>query len=266
MRLETISIEENGHAARLDAYLLDESHANPVKPRRSLLIIPGGAYAFVSPREAEPIALKFLSEGFNCFILWYAVAPAVFPVSLRQAAKAMQIIRRRADEWNVDRRAVAVMGFSAGGHLAGSLGILWNEKCVTDVVPAEEARPDAMLLCYPVISSGEHAHKGSFYNLLGERKDDQGMRDALSLEKRVHPAVPPAFIWHTFEDELVPLENSLLIASALRKNGVPFEMHIFPNGAHGLALATEETGNVQARCSEWIALAAKWLKGLDYGG
>ena len=263
MRTETVYIEENGCTATLSTYLLDESHSAAPHKRRGMLILPGGGYQFVCEREAEPIALKYLAVGYNCFILRYTVAPdAVFPTALRQAAKAMQCIRAHADEWNTDPEHIAVMGFSAGGHLACSLSVLWNEPCVTDVVPAKEARPDALILSYPVISSGVFAHRGSFDCLLADKKDDQKMLDYVSLEKRVHPAVPPTFLWHTFADELVPVENSLLFATALRQNKVPFEMHIFPDGKHGLALATEETGDVQERCEDWIALSIKWLKGL----
>lgn len=263
MRLETLHIEENGCTAVLNAYLIDQRHKATPEKRNAVLILPGGGYHFTSEREGEPIALKYLAEGMNCFILWYTVAPdAVFPTALRQAAKAVALIRARADDFMIDPRRVAVAGFSAGGHLAASLGVLWNDPCVTDAVPARAARPDAQILCYPVITSGEHAHRGSFDNLLGDQKDDPDALNFVSLEKRVHPGVPPTFLWHTFRDATVPVENSLLFASALKQNGVPFELHIFPDGGHGLALATEETDCVQARCRAWAPLSIEWLKGL----
>lgn len=263
MRLETVRIEENGCEAILNAYLIDQGHKATPEKRRAVLILPGGGYHFVSAREGEPIALKFLAAGMNCFILWYSVAPdAVFPTALRQAARAMTVIRGRADEFGIDPAHVAVMGFSAGGHLAASLGVLWNDPCADIGAPARETRPDALALSYPVITSGVLAHRGSFDHLLGDTRGDGGALDFVSLEKRVHPDVPPTFLWHTGEDAVVPVENSLLFAAALRENKVPFEMHIFPNGGHGLALADEETGSVQKRCQAWVPLCIEWLKGL----
>ena len=146
-------------------------------------------------------------------------------------------IRENAAQYHVRPDAIAVCGFSAGGHLSASSGILWNEPVIAETLGIENrmARPDAMILSYPVITSGEHAHRGSFECLLGERANDAAWLERLSLERRVDGTTPPTFLWHTFADELVPVENALLLASALRRADVPFELHIFPEGIHGLS-------------------------------
>ena len=172
----------------------------------------------------------------------------------------MQYAREHAEQWLCDSRKIAVMGFSAGGHAAAHLGTRWHEMGFD---PA--CRPDAMILSYPVITSGEFAHRNSFKCLLAEREEE--LKDVVSLEKHVTPDTPPTFLWHTWTDELVPVENSLMFAAALRRAGVPCEMHIFGAGQHGLSLCNDqvydaEQPNMHAECACWIDMAARWLKGL----
>ena len=164
-----------------------------------------------------------------------------------------------AAEFRIDENHVGVTGFSAGGHLAAMLATIYDEKEVKTVLghKASLCRPDAAVLAYPVISSGEKAHFGSFDSLCG---DDLALKERLSLEKRVTPDSAPAFIWTTANDGAVPSENSLMLAAAYKENGVPFELHIFENGVHGLSLATEETGNVNAPVAAWVGLCITWLK------
>lgn len=248
----------------LDTYILDNK---PV--RGSVLVFPGGGYACTSEREAECIAIKFNSAGFNAFVLYYSVAPNRHPQPILDAARAMCIIRENAENWRVDPNKIAVIGFSAGGHLAASIGTLWNEEYLfeTKGITKGKTRPDAVILSYPVIMApafGKKAHAGSFYNLLGENLSDSEY-DEMSLEKKVSPETPPAFIWHTFEDLCVPVENSLEFARALRENGVPFEMHIYPNGGHGLSLATKEVcdeNSIDPHVGTWIDLCRTWLNEL----
>ena len=164
-------------------------------------------------------------------------------------------------------------GCSAGGHLAASLGVFWDEDFLAEsqglsASEHELLRPDGLLLCYPVITSGEFAHRGSFENLLGSRQE--GLGEKLSLEKQVTSKVPKTFIWHTFADQSVPVENSLLFVSALRRAGVPTEFHMYEKGAHGLALAdklteTNDGRAVQEECTSWIRLAHTWLESLFAG-
>ena len=233
----------------------------------AIVIFPGGGYRFTSDREAEPIALHFLAEGFQTFVLRYSCAPYRYPTQLLQAAAAIDFVRSRANEFNVDPNRIAVMGFSAGGHLAASIGTLFNEHIINETlnIKPEAIKPDALVLSYPVITSGEYAHKGSFQNLLGDNPDND-LFDKLSLENAVTNDTPKTFIWHTAEDSAVPVKNSLLFAAALQEHNIPFELHIFEKGSHGLSLANELTGApnkphlLNQNASEWVNLCTKWLK------
>ncbi len=238
--------------------------------RPAVVVVPGGAYFFTSDREADPIAFEFLNAGYHVFVLRYSIAPDRYPTALSQLAGLIAHIRQNAARYHVLPDRIAVCGFSAGGHLSASSGILWNEPVLSGILGVENklCRPDAMILSYPVITSGVFAHRDSFAFLLGDRSKDQAWLDAMSLEKRVDGTAPPAFIWHTFADELVPLENSLLLAAALRKANVPFELHIFPDGIHGLSTA-DERAQTQGRpeqivpaAAQWLPLCRVWLKGI----
>lgn len=244
----------------LDTYILKGN-----KKRGAVLICPGGGYSNTSPREAEPIALKFNAAGFHAFVLYYSCAPRRHPQPLLDASRAMCIIRSNAEEWKVDEDKIAVCGFSAGGHLAASLGVFYDKPYLKNVEGIEEGlnKPNALILVYPVISSGEFAHRLSFSRLLGENPSVEELEE-MSLENAVSDKVPPTFLMHTYEDISVPIENSLLFAAALRKSNVPFEMHIYPRGPHGISLATEETrrenGENYPHTATWMGLCIEWLK------
>lgn len=232
-------------------------------PRKSIVICPGGGYRFRSEREAEPIALVFAAMGFNCFVVEYRVAPAVHPEPLFDVAHAVAWVRAHAEEYNADPNAIAVMGFSAGGHAAGHLGVRWHEEALMEEfgLTPDQARPNAMVLCYPVITGGVHAHRGSFEHLTGTQ--DLAVHAQYSLENMVSAQTPPTFLWHTFDDGSVPLENSLLMASALKRCGVRTEMHVFLNGGHGLGLCNPLTStsphqNVR-ECAQWPEMAGRFL-------
>jgi acetyl esterase/lipase len=250
----------------LTAYVPDVSpEVEPERRRASVLICPGGGYHFVSFREAEPVAVRFLSRGFNVFVLDYEVAPVRYPVALLEAAAAMNVIRSRAAHFHADPDKIAIGGFSAGGHLAASLSVFWQEKFISDAlgVPSDSFKPNALILGYPVITSGPFAHRNSFINLLGADAPEE-LVGRMSLENQVNPQVPPTFMWHTFSDEAVPVENSLMFAKALRENNVPFEMHIFPQGAHGLSLCNDQStmkpALINPHCEGWPELCEKWLQ------
>lgn len=202
--------------------------------RPAVLIIPGGGYANTSLREAEPIALPFLVRGYAAFVLHYTCAPQGFPVSLREAAMAMRYIRENADTFDVDPTMVAAMGFSAGGHLCGTLGTLYDCPEVADIGSADVIRPDALGLCYPVLVEWGRTHEGTFQNI---SMGDPELRKRLSVEKLVRPDMPPVFLWHTRTDAGVPCRNSIIMAEALEEAGVDFVLHIYRKGPHGLATA-----------------------------
>ena len=257
-------IRGTGHPV-VYAYVRDRSREMTVPPRPALLICPGGAYSFTSDREAEPIALEFLRRGFQCFVLRYSTAEStVFPGALLETAAAVVWIREHAEEWNMDPHAVMVCGFSAGGHLAASLGVFWDKEFVNGPLSTsgEQIRPDGLILGYPVITSGEFRHQVSFECLLGERYEEPGLLELVSLEHQVSEQMPPAFLWHTWDDGGVPVENSLLFANALRTHGIPFEMHILPSGSHGMSLGTAETGMISEACSPWVDWAERWVRSL----
>ena len=232
--------------------------------RPSVVICPGGGYRFRSDREAEPIALVFAAKGFNCFVVEYHVAPAVHPAALFDVAHAVAWVREHADEYFADPNAIAVMGFSAGGHAACHLGVRWHEEELMasfGLTPAQ-AQPNAMVLCYPVITAGPYAHRGSFEHLTGS--DDLAIHAQFSLEEKVTAQTPPTFLWHTWEDGSVPAENSLFFACAMRRCGVQGEVHIFPKGGHGIGLANPLTSDSPEQnipeCAQWPDMAARFLR------
>lgn len=265
---ETFKMQVEGSLpdSKLVTYIHETSDALAIQKRPLILLCPGGGYARTSDREAEILALQFLSMGYHAAILRYSCDPAKFPTALWEVASAMKLIRDNAAKWNVDADKIIVQGCSAGGHLAASLGMFWDEDFVAEGIGCadhEMLRPNGMILCYPVITSGEFAHRGSFQCLLGDREAELG--EKMSLEKQVSEKTPKAFIWHTYEDKSVPVENSLLLVSALRKQGISTEFHMYQKGSHGLSLANHLTessdgGALQAECTSWIGLARIWLE------
>lgn len=270
LRIKDISRKLKNSEAIISAYIPENSEEiNINKKRETIIICPGGGCEFTSDREAEPIALKFVAQGFNAVVIRYSIAPVRYPTALLELAETVRYVREKEKEWNVDTEKVIVCGFSAGGHLAGSLGVLWNNEIIEKYldIKNEEVKPNAMILCYPVISSGEFAHKGSFDSLLGE-KEAEISRENLSLEKLVSIETPKTFLWHTFDDGTVPVQNSLLFSNALASNKVQFELHIYPSGVHGLGLCEEITAmngrseHINSHIASWFNLACQWIKTL----
>ncbi|MBT1172467.1 alpha/beta hydrolase [Bifidobacterium sp. MA2] len=259
----------DGTEARFTGYVIDNSpEMDPDRRRPAILILPGGAYAMTSDRESEPIALRFAAEGFQTFVLRYSCAPSRYPVALLEAAEAMRLIRANADAWHVDASRVAVIGFSAGGHLAADLATSAGDAALTahGIEPAQ-VKPDALMLSYPVITAGKFAHRRSISTLLGaDRRHDAAMLDEVSIERHIDATTPPVFVWHTMTDETVPVENTLMLVGACRAAGVSVEAHLFPEGRHGLSLGTEETAragstdNVVPCLQIWPRLAVDWLR------
>lgn len=265
-----IEIKARGMEAvgNLYTYFLDSSiEMRPNEKRPVILMCPGGGYEMTSDREAEPMAMQFLAMGYHVAILRYSVCPVRYPAALLQVAESVLYLKEHADEYHIDPEKIVVQGCSAGGHLAANYGIAWNSPFLTKLMGMEND-PErlcvaGLLLCYPVITSGEKAHEESFRNLLGEQYEEK--KEELSLENQVTPDTPPTFLWHTATDETVPMENSLYFFQACLQQGVSAELHIYPVGGHGLSLANEETCRangigVQKECQSWIGLAQTWLK------
>ena len=256
MRHEVITLPGTG--VELETYLTDNRAVEPERRRPLALIFPGGAYAWRSDREAEPVALRLLALGIQAAVVRYSVAPAHYPKALEEAAEAVAYARNHAEEWLCDPHRIAVMGFSAGGHAAAHIGLKWHQ-----MPQGKNCRPDAMILSYPVITSGEYAHRESIENLLGDAYEN--LKEEASLEKHVREDTPPTFLWHTREDGCVPVENSLLLAEALCRQGVDFELHVWQRGGHGLSLSSDQVypagaGDIRPECQEWIDMAARWLR------
>ncbi len=276
MHYEVINIKtgvesRSDYQPTLTTYVLESVPVGSknAKKRPAVIICPGGGYSHTSDREAEPVAIKMIAAGYHAFILRYSCAPAVFPTQVLELAKAVEIVRSHADEWNVDADKIVVGGFSAGGHVAASLAVFWDKEFVWKTLGTtkEMIKPNGAMLCYPVITSGEFAHRGSFDNALAENKNDEKSLELLSLEKQVTEMMPPTFLWHTWEDKTVPVENTLKMACALRENNICTEVHIYPRGGHGLSLANEETSNGSERliieaCQAWIDSAIIWIREL----
>lgn len=273
---ETFELREGGSRAdaRLEIYIQEYSQSVAIQERPMVLLCPGGGYGYTSDREAEPIALQFLSMGYHAAVLRYSCAPARYPTALLELARSVLLIREHAVQWHVDTDRLVIQGCSAGGHLAACYAMFWNRQWLREKAGVADRdsdhrllRPNGLLLCYPVITSGEFAHRGSFENLTGDLPDRERLLQELSLEHQVNADVPPVFIWHTFEDQAVPVENALLMVSALRRAGISTEFHMYPQGGHGLALATALTQTsdgrcVQPQCAGWIELAHTWLEGI----
>lgn len=266
MLTKDFKVKTGEYEAKLQVMLWENSkELHTDRPRPMVLICPGGGYVMTSDREADAIAFQFVAMGCHAAVLRYSTAPAKYPTALLQAAGAVKILREHAKEWLIDREKVLITGFSAGGHLACSLGMFWNREVISSYYQcsSEMFRVNGMILGYPVITSGEFAHRGSFEALLGEQCEEK--KEEMSLENQVSRDTPPAFIWHTQEDDCVPVENSLFLFQALQRQGIPAEYHVFQKGGHGLGLANELTmGNegygVQKECQIWILLVKNWLE------
>ena len=256
----------------LETFFLSVTESFTVQERPLILVCPGGGYHFTSEREAEIIAMQFNAMGYHTAVLRYSCKPAQFPTALLELSRAVAHLRAHAQKYMIDPERIAVLGFSAGGHLAASLGVFWNTEWFAKIreeagvaLTAQEIKPDGLILAYPVITSGEYAHRDSFTDLLGEeRAKDSWWLEKMSLEKQNLKDVPPVFLWHTSYDSSVPLENSLYFATQLIKARKPLEYHIFPGDVHGISLADWRTRSEKrmedTAAVQWIGLVHTWLE------
>jgi acetyl esterase/lipase len=221
----------------------------------AMVICPGGGYGGLAQHEGKDYAEWLAKNGVTGFVLKYRLGSGGYrhPRMLEDAVRAVRTVRARASEWGVDSNRVGIMGSSAGGHLASTLLTHFDNgnASATDSIDRQSSRPDLGILCYPVITMGDFTHKGSKKNLLGENPSEE-LSNQLSNEKQVTKDTPPTFLWHTYEDTGVPPENSMLFAMALQKNKVPYELHIYEKGKHGIGLANGHPWTEQ--CLRWLKL------------
>jgi acetyl esterase/lipase len=227
----------------------------------AMLICPGGGYVGLAPHEGRDYARWLNEQGVTAFVLQYRLGSAGYrhPAMLQDAARAVRLVRSRAGEWGLDPRRIGIMGSSAGGHLAATLLTHFDagDPGAADPVEQESSRPDRGVLCYPVITMGEQGHAGCRQSLLGDAPSPELVR-LLSNELQVTSETPPTFLFHTVEDTGVPVQNSLLFAAALAAHGVPFALHVYPQGPHGMGLGTS-TWDPAAR-HPWTTQCSLWLK------
>ncbi|WP_424768191.1 alpha/beta hydrolase [Paenibacillus sp. sgz302251] len=297
MKVEVYQLREDDPHVKLHGYILDNSQEfQKDKLRPAVVVCPGGAYLGTSDREAEPVALRFAALGFHAFVLRYTTyftewpsdwenlpEPGVgsaYPRPLCDLAKALSTIRTHASEWRLDPNKIAVAGFSAGGHLAGSLGVHWHDRFLSEELGEanERFRPNALILGYPLLDypamkreadrSGDDSKvrlwKLSNQAVFGRPDPTEEQLEELSPKNYVSDQTPPTFVWHTADDDLVYAVNALNFTSVLAEHKVPYELHVFENGVHGLSLADQTTAgdptHVNPDAAVWFELAARWLK------
>lgn len=296
MIIKKIKLWANNEDVTLTSYILDNSEEIKIKRRQTIIICPGGGFLMTSDREAEPIAMKFAGEGYNTFVLRYTTyfnkekidfsnlpegnKNSKYPQPLFDLAKAILTVRQNADEWAIDTNKVFVCGFSAGGYLSASLGVHWYEDLLKEKFKVESQlfKPNGLILGYPVLDynlmeelilakndkSLKEFWEVSNDSLFGESNPSHEYLKELSPVNYVTINTPPTFMWHTANDGLVSVRNSINFATELSKNEIPYELHIFENGVHGLALCNEVTANedvhINSDAEIWFDMVLTWLK------
>ncbi len=230
-------------APKIECYI---PAANPNKI--GLIIFPGGGYGGLAEHEGKGYADYFVEHGIACFVVEYRLGPQGHrhPAMIEDAFAAICTIRARAEEFGINPNKIGVMGSSAGGHLTSHSLVAWNQYASDNSL-----RPDFGILCYPVITTDTPSpHTDSFHNLLG-KDPSKDLLDSVSCEKLITTDTPPCFLWHTAEDQCVPMENSMLFAARMRECGVPFELHLYNEGQHGLGLGA---------AFDWAAVCLRWIE------
>ncbi len=271
----TFVLDERYPDATLTTYIHEYCHGERIRP--AVIVCPGGGYHNLSPNEADPMAIYYANAGMNTFLLRYSIGERASEFRpLIEAALAIRHVREHAEEYCIDPNKIVICGFSAGGHLAASAGILWNHPAVRDALGITDGspleginRPDGMILSYPVITSSEFRHVNSFRYLCGKQDPSDEERLVFSLDHHVDNTTPPTFIWHTFTDQVVPIESAVFLINALNKHKVPFEAHIFPEGPHGLATSFEDINkrknDYTSHVGNWARLSVEWIEELFRG-
>lgn len=260
MIYKKIPLDKNDENAYLQCYI-QERQENFT--RKAILVIPGGGYEIVSKRESEPVAMAFAPYGYNAFVLNYSCKKYPFPRHLIQASTAIKHIKENSEEYGIDPENVFVVGFSAGGHLAGSLATMWdNEEIYKELdMPKGFNKPKGAMLIYPVINE----HLGSFKNLLLKEEVTEEEIKNHSIAEFVNENSCPMFIFHTSNDSGVPVKNSIDIANKLAEKNINFELHVFPDAPHGGSLFNEITAGgadkwIKPRYAKWVEMAVAWAE------
>jgi acetyl esterase/lipase len=260
--IQAIKLWPNGAPGALGSDPDDIPTLTPFLPSEkstgaAVIVCPGGGYTHLADHEGRPVAEWLNSIGITAFVLKYRIGPKYHhPAPLQDAARAIRLVRARAAEWNIDPKRIGILGFSAGGHVASTIGTHFDagNPSADDPIERVSSRPDLLVLIYPVITMGEFTHAGSKKQLLGENPSAD-MVKLLSNEEQITKQTPPTFLVHTANDSAVPVENSLHFAEQLRKLGIPFELHIYERGPHGFGL-----GGSDPILSTWPARCADWLR------
>ena len=237
--------------------------ANHRTTRPCVVVLPGGGYNFCSMREAEPVALEYLTAGFNVVLLdKYSLKEQARDFNpLCDVGFTIMKIRENAEDWGCDPEKIAVLGFSAGGHLAGTAGTMWNDPRLVEKLGVKngENRPNAMVLCYAVISSDKKTKSHTIRWASGEAEPGSPEDNDWFVDRHVDETTCPAFIWHTVTDNSVPIENTIRMLSALQAKKIPYECHLFPEGPHGLSVCTREVGKPDPYTGRWVEMSKMWL-------
>ena len=276
---EKLYLYEDREDVFLRTYVLEDSpEMLNGKRRPAVLICPGGAYLYCSDRETEPMAVAFNMMGYHAFVLNYSVQEkAKYPTPLVETAKAMLMIREHQEEWLVDTEKIALCGFSAGAHNVALYGGKWNSSKLAEMMQteSEKLRPAAVITGYLLNDlrdvkeeeiNEEQKKMLDYYrqSYFGTKHPTVEAMDAASPSKNVSKDTPPMFLWATFEDTVVPVDNTLTMANALAEAQVPFELHIYESGDHGLALATQATAantdQINSCAGTWLAHVQSWLR------
>lgn len=270
MKAYSVSLKENYpflQGGNLECILSDfpwDGENNIGWKRPAVIVVPGGGYGMTSKREGLPVASAFFAKGFQAFILWYEVSPnAVYPEQLLEVSSAVDYVKKHAEELSVNPDEIFVVGFSAGGHLTADLAVEYASASQKAGV-ALDCKPTAVGLGYPVISN-THGHFGSYNNLLLGYTDEAKaeLLKTLNLDEAVTKDTPPAFIWTTANDEVVPCDNALRYALALAKQGIEYELHVYPRGQHGASTGSLEINAEKPEFAEikgWVDMCAKFFR------
>jgi acetyl esterase/lipase len=233
----------------------------------AMVICPGGGYGHLADHEGSHYARWLNQQGIAGFVLKYRLSTGGYrhPAMLNDASRAIRTVRARAEEWKLDAKRVGIIGSSAGGHLASTTITHWDlgNTNAADIIERQSSRPDLAILCYPVVSlSNEFTHKGSRNNLLGTNALTELLKE-LSAELQVNKDTPPCFIWSTMEDKVVPVENSMMLAAALRRVSVPFDLHVYERGPHGIGLGNKNFDATNFH--PWTGDCEFWLRERKFG-